>query len=565
MPYSFTKIERDKSRTVGLVFSFLIFFYFFSALFIYGGTKFFLVHYLAQGSRRPLTFNILSMKEIILILGFASVAAAGHWLVTMSQLIPKLLGALKAEFANPRDSYHKMFRNIVDEVSVATGGMKMEAVVVPTLAMNAFALSDMRGRHVIGVTEGLLTRCNRSQVEAIVGHEAAHVVSGDCLSTTIITSLFELYRAILEGLKGMLRGSTRSYYGRRGGGGIALLFIVYALVYVTHLMGTLLRMFVSREKEYRADAVAVRLTRNPLALAEGLYAIANRWRGSGLSGANLEAIFIISPKHHSLEEQEGMFANLFSTHPPIQKRIDILLNMAHADVSVLEISLRKQKDRPKQMAPEKIDQPLPTAFGPKEWLIHRDGQWLGPFPIDQILTLQWLKPDMWVKPMGGKNIAHAFEDPDINRALNKKDASSSCGSDCECPKCRLRLSTEVYEGLEIYRCHQCHGVLVKEQDVQKILIREDYDFSQRIKELAEKVKKESELFSRRIDLKGANLHVCPVCRHRKAKMVRMFYSGQYKVEIDKCIFCGYVWFDNDELEILQCLVESAVKNSTVIP
>src|SRR6185503_11744032 len=146
-----------------------------------------------------------------------------------------------------------------------------------------FALSDFQGRHVIGTTEGVLSRLSRAQIEAIVGHEAAHVVSGDCLATTVTSSLFELYSGLLKGMELMFRGSGRSSYrssrssGRGGGGIVAIIIVVYLLLLITKFLGYLLRMFISRQREYRADAIAVRLTRDPLSLAEALYAIGYHW------------------------------------------------------------------------------------------------------------------------------------------------------------------------------------------------------------------------------------------------------------------------------------------------
>ncbi|HQL41695.1 MAG TPA: hypothetical protein PLO93_05320, partial [Candidatus Omnitrophota bacterium] len=94
----------------------------------------------------------------------------GHWVFTVNGLVEKILGILKAERLNPEDKYHAVFRNIIDEVSVATGGVRIEGVVIPVCAMNAFAISDFSGRNVIGVTEGLLARLSRAQLKTVVDH-----------------------------------------------------------------------------------------------------------------------------------------------------------------------------------------------------------------------------------------------------------------------------------------------------------------------------------------------------------------------------------------------------------
>ena len=208
----------------------------------------------------------------------------------------------------------------------------MDPVVIPTMAINAFAVSDFSGRAVIGVTEGMLARLTRAQLEAVVGHEAAHIVTGDCLATTVTSSLFELYSGMLRGFEALFRGGglgRRRYSSaefRGGAQGAVFVILIYVLLMITKLLSQMVRLFISRQREYRADAIAVRLTRDPLSLAEALYAISYRWRGAGLPAQELEAIFTVNPVYSALDEQKGLWADMFSTHPPVADRIKVLLN-----------------------------------------------------------------------------------------------------------------------------------------------------------------------------------------------------------------------------------------------
>ena len=220
MPYSFTQIEEDKSKTIRLVFFTLIIFYFVSFWLIATIVKSYF-EYQSLSGQGSFRFSALNFPQTFVTLGIAVAVGYGHWKYTTLDLINKMLGVLKTEPLNPNDTYHQMLQNIVEEVSVATGGKKMEVVVIPTIAMNAFAIADFSGRAVIGITKGLLARLTRAQIEAIVGHEAAHIVTGDCLATTITTSLFELYSGLLKGFELMLHGAGRgrSSVRVRGGGG----------------------------------------------------------------------------------------------------------------------------------------------------------------------------------------------------------------------------------------------------------------------------------------------------------------------------------------------------------
>ncbi len=561
MPYSFTQIEKDKSRTIGMVFAFLVLFYFLAGWTIALVVK----NYFFFESSDEVQFRGfagLSLTETLTALGIAFGVGWLHWTYSVHDLVPRSLRVLKAEPLSPNDTYHQMLQNIIEEVSVATGGEKIEGVVVPTMAMNAFALSDFSGRKVIGVTEGLLARLSRAQLEAVIGHEAAHIVSEDCLSTTVTTSLFALVNGMLNGISQMFR-YRRSRDRDSLGGFITVIFLI---LMVTRFISLLFRMFISRQREFRADAMAVRLTRDPLSLAQALYAISQRWRGAGLAGEELEAIFITNPKLSALDESEGLWADLFSTHPPIRQRLKVLLDLAKADVQQLEDNFRAQLNRPRQ------DISSTPAPDPREWMLNREGQWIGPYSLIQIATQDWVTPETWVKKANG-SVVQVFDDPAIlellrqkNQAQNKLNGQGQVALDGFnlCLRCRLPLSDMHYEGTIIKKCSTCGGALVKENDVQRIIIREDVSFSDRVKRMAELTAQSMKNWEpAQTDLKTAQLYKCPTCPHPKPTMIRMFYTLAYPVEVDKCLYCGQMWFDQDELEILQCLIEKNTKQGSL--
>ncbi len=553
MPYSFTQIEQDKSRTIGWVFTFLVLFYFGTALSLALVFKNFLI-WEEQVPHQSLGFHFLNSRDLWLALGTAFILGGGHWWVSVVSVIPRIQRVLNAQPLDPDDQYHRVLANVIEEVSVATGGKKIAGLVIPSAALNAFALSDFEGNHVIGVTEGLLSRLTRSQVEAVVGHEAAHIVSGDCLSTTVTTALFELYNGMLNGVSLAMRG-----YGRGSGrrerssatGFAGLLIVVYLLLLISRLVSYLFRMFISREREYRADAVAVRLTRDPLSLAQALYLISWKWRGAGLAGEDLEAIFIANPRFSYLDESEGWFQEIFSTHPPVEKRIKVLLEMARLDEASLEASLAGQMEKAKNPPPQAAPI-LPTS-----WLVNQDGQWQGPFNLQSLGQWASLKPDDWVKPVNG-SVTRAFEQPEIAQVLSGK--GKDVIQDNLCPRCRLPLNTVAYAGTQVLKCAHCAGVLTQSDQVQRIILREEIMLSESARRAA------ALLFEQprtppMPNLRTANLFDCPRCSHPKPKMIRMFYTLAFPVEVDKCLRCHSIWFDREELEILQCLVEKAQKNN----
>ena len=556
MPYSFTKIEEDKTKTIGFVFSFLIFVYF---------AVFWLIAVLSvtffniQATSGSYSFHLvfLPFSQTLLILAFAFIIGYVHWSFTTANLIAKILGVLKAEKLNPKDRYHQMFSNIVDEVSVATGGRKMEGVVIPTMAMNAFALADFSGQAVIGLTEGMLARLTRAQIEAVVGHEAAHIVSGDCLSTTITSSLFELFSGALRGFEILFQGGGRRgvrVHGRGSGAVIGFLLLIYCLLFVTKLLSQIVRLFISRQREYRADAIAVRLTRDPLSLAEALYAISYRWRGGGLPAQELSSIFTVNPTYSSIDEEDGLFSEMFSTHPPIEGRLDVLLDMAHSDVELVVKDIERQAQKPRTAVPE-------VGTSSAKWVVHKDGAWQGPFDMTQMMTLGWIRPDTWVQRLGGKKVQLAYQEEDIRHIVTKSEHGKQSGG-YQCPKCNLPLTEVNYEGTEVHKCSSCRGTLVEQSDIQRIIIRQEVGFSEKIKKIARGIQREARLAKfTAINRDPKTLLKCPKCQHSRTRMMRMFYTEAYRVEVDKCFACGLVWFDTDELEVLQYLIEHSLDKS----
>ncbi|MFH1338646.1 MAG: M48 family metalloprotease, partial [Candidatus Omnitrophota bacterium] len=244
MSFSFIDIEEKKSRIIALVFLSVILFYFLTAYILLVVIENSYVFYLREAKEH--SFFLPPLYHALGVLAIAFLAALFHWLISTGNLIEKMSAAIGAMPVDPKDTYHQYFKNIVDEVSVATGGKPIEAMIIPFSDLNSFSLQEFSRRAVIGVTESLLARLNRDQIEAVVGHEAGHIVGGDSLTTTVICSLSEIYEESISGIKAGLK-STRT----RGRGGVILLLILIVLS-VMHFLSNLLRYFISRQREYRA-------------------------------------------------------------------------------------------------------------------------------------------------------------------------------------------------------------------------------------------------------------------------------------------------------------------------
>jgi len=356
------------------------------------------------------------------------------------------------------DTYHKRFATIVSEVNVATGNKyKIKPVVIPTVAMNAFAISDNKKNAVLGVTEGLLSKLNRQQLQAVVAHEVGHIVSGDSFQTTIGCSLFGIYSAMLRALKKIFSGGGRHYRssGRGGGGIILFLFVIYLVLSLMQFFYGMIRMALSRDRELRADALAVRMTRDPLSLSEALYAISRGWRGIGNIDENLEALFIINPAKNAVDEKEGAWADMMSTHPPIKKRINVLAKLAHDEIRNVQEKILSQEKLKESMREVPADKKQPRWM-----LLDKQQKWQGPFTVIQMMTLGLVTPLTTMKALDRDVISLAKDEP-LLRPLFDDRAKGLSRSSCDCPKCSHALIEEEYEGTVVQRCVFCDGVLLE--------------------------------------------------------------------------------------------------------
>ena len=532
MAITFIDIERQKSWRIGALFCVLVSFYFLFAFVI------------AQCLAMLIPGLLLKEGFFFVIGDFSSAAAialvalfiAGvHFVTSGYTAVQTVIEQVNAVKPDAEDALHRQLTNIVTEIRIASGNRQnIRCMVIPTLSMNALAVTDLRGQAVIAITEGLLSRLTRPQLEAVVAHEAAHVLSGDCLETSLGTSLFGMYASAVDGLRSASEEEPRA---------VPLLVLFWLL----YKMSTVVSMFISREREYRADAAAIRMTRDPLALAEALDLISTRWTGSGLISDGLEMLCISSPRVSEHDESEGWWADLMSTHPPIRKRIAILLRMAHTSPAVL-------KEPQRRPASEGSPEPLYYALDPGNF-------WQGPFRIAELATFPWFSPRTWVSATPGGKAERVSENRSMNGVFRQRvDAGGTDQSGMLCPSCRQPLSRVSYEKTWVNRCVFCGGVLVDNDKIPRIMARSEAECTERIISLVKAVTADNQRSLtirklRKSERKGRPLTACPRCGR---EMFRTFYSYAYLVEIDRCGICGVTWFDADELEMLQCIIEHKI-------
>jgi len=207
---------------------------------------------------------------------------------------------------------------VVERLTRKMGIPMPKIYVIPNESPNAFATGRNPQHASVAVTEGILNLLNDEELEGVLAHELGHVRNRDILISSIaatlagaITLLARMgYWASLFG-----GGGGRDDRDRGGGGLVALLMLILAPI-----AATLIQLAVSRSREYQADATGAQLTGNPYALASALRKLDGYSKRIPMQASPSNAhLFIVAPMLGGVS-----FANLFSTHPPIAKRIERL-------------------------------------------------------------------------------------------------------------------------------------------------------------------------------------------------------------------------------------------------
>lgn len=247
-----------------------------------------------------------------------------------------LWSAHAMELVNAVTPEQQQLVNVVDEMAIASGLPRPTLWIVPDDDPNAFATGRDPEHASIAVTEGLLGRLNRDELQAVVAHEFAHVARYDTRLMTLVASMVGAIALLSDGLGRILWHSGRTggtvarsmggVAARRGGGrgGPAALVLLAAwlvTLLIAPLVSRLVAMAISRKREFLADATAAQYTRNPGALASALAKLDEARGPTHRIGRAATHLCIVDPGDQRVQRLQGLFGNLMSSHPPMAERI----------------------------------------------------------------------------------------------------------------------------------------------------------------------------------------------------------------------------------------------------
>ena len=305
----YEQIAANKRRTVFLI----------MGSFLFLGTFGFLLGYLLAGG----------MSQAIAWMTFGLAIAAIQSVVSLKYGDRMVLAASHARLVTPAEN--PRLHNLVEGIAIAAGIPKPSVYVIPEQAPNAFATGRDPEHSSIAVTEGLLVMMDRVELEGVIAHEMSHIQDRDMLVGTVVATLVGAVVLVSQfSLRWMWwgGGGRKSSSSSSGGGAIQLVLLIIglAMLILAPIAAQLIKLSVSRKREYLADANGAMLTRYPPGLASALRKIAAT--ATPMTHVNNATAHLWLSQPSRIEgEQMSWMEKMFSTHPPIQERIKILEEM----------------------------------------------------------------------------------------------------------------------------------------------------------------------------------------------------------------------------------------------
>lgn len=213
---------------------------------------------------------------------------------------------------------NKRVYNLVENLCISTGMPTPRINIINDDSLNAFASGIDSKTFSVSLSKGIIEKLNDQELEAVIAHELTHIRNRDVRLLIISIVFVGIFAFISETL---FRSMRFGNLGRNKKGGAAIL-VALILAAVGYLIASLFRFSLSRKREYLADAGAAELTRNPLALASALKKVSDDPTIEAVKRKDIAQLFIENPQVK--EKDSFSLSSMFSTHPPIKKRIQIL-------------------------------------------------------------------------------------------------------------------------------------------------------------------------------------------------------------------------------------------------
>jgi heat shock protein HtpX len=213
--------------------------------------------------------------------------------------------------------------NLVENLCMSVG-MKMPAVnIIESDALNAFASGLQEKNYTVTLTRGIIEKLNDDELEGVIAHELMHIRNKDVRLLVVTIVFVGIFSFVVQiAFRSFLYGGMSGRRDNKDSG--KLMIVILAVSLIAYLISMLFKFSLSRSREYMADSGAAEMTRKPWALASALKKISVNHHISQVKTEEVQQMFIENTPQDTSASLFGGLKGLFSTHPPIEKRIQFL-------------------------------------------------------------------------------------------------------------------------------------------------------------------------------------------------------------------------------------------------
>jgi heat shock protein HtpX len=280
----------------------------------------FLIYYGFTGTPRGVTPFAMASHSLFSWLPIVTIATIA-WIIIGFRYNVGIIAAASGAKDISRTDHPELYR-LLENLCISRGLKTPKLAIIDDDALNAYASGVNESQFTVSVTRGLLENLETPEIEAVLAHELTHIRNGDVrlmVIAVVIAGVISFAGELIfqTFTRGRMRFSSSSGSDRKGGG-IAILAGI-AIIVVAWVLAIIIRMSLSRSREYLADAGAVELTKNPDAMISALLKISGRADIQGAPSGVMDMC---------VENDPDDFTDLFSTHPSMTKRIQALVQTA---------------------------------------------------------------------------------------------------------------------------------------------------------------------------------------------------------------------------------------------
>lgn len=217
--------------------------------------------------------------------------------------------------------------NLTENLCMSVGMAMPKLRVIDSPALNAFASGIKEKNYSVTLTSGIIETLEDEELEGVIAHELMHIRNKDVRLLVISIIFVGIFSFAAQVAFRMFFYNSMGRSNRKGGkdSGGAAIIIVMVIAFVAYLLSILFKLSLSRKREYLADSGAAQMTRKPKALASALRKISGNSNIESVTNQDVKEMFIDnSPDKEKSKSFMDKIGGLFSTHPPIEKRIKVL-------------------------------------------------------------------------------------------------------------------------------------------------------------------------------------------------------------------------------------------------